>query len=162
MSAPLLKNFKIIESSKNNFIILDQDSATPLEINMYVGFLLGRISARDMVNPFQYSISDFSLTHYGQMGLTTVIPDFYHDHTECHLLLSHHQIATASSKEQNCYVSSKICVNPDSQSIEIDDKYAICGASSQYLNASGLYALINCLEQDQQGKLEELYLAFNK
>lgn len=162
MSTPLLKNFKTIESPNNKIIMLDQDSATPVEINMYVGFLLGRISAQDMVNPFQYSISDFSLTYYGQMGVTVVIPDFYHDHAECHLILSHHQIATASSKEQNCYVSSKICINPDSQSIEINDEYSTCYASSQYLNKSGLLALINCLEKDNQDKLEALFDAFNK
>lgn len=162
MSLPLLQNFKIIETPNNNIIMLDQDSATPTDINMYVGFLLGRISAQDMANPFQYSISDFSLTHYGQMGTTVVIPDFYHDHAECHLILSHHQIATAFSKEQNCYVSSKICINPDSQSIEINDEYSICHASSQYLNESGLLALINCLEQDNQDKLEELFKVFNK
>lgn len=157
----LITNFKTVNLINNiQGLTLDLEKATPFEINMFVGYLLGRITASDVRNPRQYTILDNQLIlDHHISGRNYVVQDYYHNHEAAHLLLIHHGIAIVFDKDNNVYRASKITI--ENEEIVSDGKYLSDSETSSFINEAGLKTLINVLSYDNMERLVELEKEFN-
>lgn len=147
----LIKNLKQVDLiSDKKGANLDLDNATPFEINIFLGYLLGRISAYDICNPKQYAIQDCGL----RIGETIVVPDYYNNHVEAHLLLTKYNIATVFDDDANVYRACKMTI--ESGEMVVDGSYASAFNESNYINAAGLKTLIGVLSSKNIQKIYEL------
>lgn len=165
MSDCLIKNIKVENVLDQDISTLDLDKATAFELNMFVGFLLGKLSVADFVNPRIYDIGQFDLSFYSPMGMTTVIPDYYNDHAEAHTLFSHHNIVIVNdyNDEKGCsngYIAAKM-VFKNGMIIQ-NPVFEFANSSSLYLNECGLKTLIKVLSYNQFKTLRKLHLELNK
>lgn len=165
MNSPLLQNFKINKDKQT--LSLDYEQATPRDINIYIGYLIGRINADEVAGHHFYRWGeqrhgrDFCLVYDGHMGQSIVIPDYYHEHTEAFLLLTHRNIVitNAVNGENNFYyIAAKMTVIDNV--IQQDNEYLDCNMTSGYISKAGLFTLSKCLEKDHPEKLNALFNAY--
>lgn len=153
----LIESFKEIDLISNiKGLTLDLEKATPTEINLFIGALTGRIPLEDIFRGHLYSVEDFCLTHYGHSGKTVVIPDYYHNHTEAHLLFARHNITVISDNGNSGYRGAKMMVDERNE-VVMDGKYISASSTSMYLNRAGLETLVKVLEIDYMDKLVKIH-----
>lgn len=167
MNSSLLKNFQI--NKENGTISLDYDQATPLDINIYISYLIGRISATETLDRNFYRVGDkrhnrdYCLVNDGVMGQTVVVPDYFHDHTEAFLLLTHRNIiiTNAVSEENNrFYLGAKM--NVENGVVQQNPEYLDCNMQSVYILKAGLLTLAKCIEKEQPEKLQDLFEVYSQ
>lgn len=134
--------------------ILDKENATPLELNIYVAYLIGRIDIHTMKNIATYTVKDAALYFYSPMGMNLVVPDYYHEHTECFLVTTHHGISVVSPPDFSGYIGVKMTVENGVPCADSD--FVDCLYKNSYINKAALGALINYYEKKKSDARKEL------
>lgn len=133
---------------------LNLDTATAADINIMVGYLLGRFDLHTMKTCMNHNVKDHKVFTYNPVqGEISVIPDYYHDHSEAHTLLIHHGIAIAFYKHENAYLGAP--VKAENNNIKQDD-IVDSVHYSDYINRAGLGALIKKLSASKPQKIIDL------